>query len=153
MAYSGRRGALSLLGTLPTLSHQSTLMPKVPVTAQKVPLSCLAACPANGVPKWESRCRWGHLRTQTPPHGLFFVQAKEAQVKVAEVEGEQVDNKAKLEATLQEEAAIRREHLEKELQRRPDVAVSYCRVPVPAWAVREPHGALGQATGHLLQLF
>lgn len=95
---------------------------------------------------------WGHLRTQTPPHSLPFVQAKEAQVKVAEVEGEQVDNKAKLEATLQEEAAIRREHLEKELQRRPDAAVSDCRVPVPAWVAREPHRALGQATGHLLQL-
>lgn len=38
-------------------------------------------------------------------------------MKVAEVEGEQVDNKAKLEATLQEEAAIQQEHREKELQR------------------------------------
>ncbi|XP_040602836.1 mitochondrial proton/calcium exchanger protein [Mesocricetus auratus] len=44
------------------------------------------------------------------------IVAKEAQVKVAEVEGEQVDNKAKLEATLQEEAAIQQEQLE-ELQR------------------------------------
>nr|XP_048270950.1 mitochondrial proton/calcium exchanger protein [Myodes glareolus] len=44
------------------------------------------------------------------------IVAKEAQVKAAEVEGEQVDNKAKLEATLQEEAAIQQEHLE-ELQR------------------------------------
>ncbi|XP_051020354.1 mitochondrial proton/calcium exchanger protein-like [Acomys russatus] len=55
--------------------------------------------------------------------------AKEAQVKAAEVEGEQVDNKVKLEATLQEEAAIQQEHLE-EVQRsaealkatRPEVA-------------------------------
>ncbi|ERE87906.1 LETM1 and EF-hand domain-containing protein 1 [Cricetulus griseus] len=44
------------------------------------------------------------------------IVTKEAQVKVAEVEGEEVDNKAKLEATLQEEAAIQQEHLE-ELQR------------------------------------
>lgn len=44
------------------------------------------------------------------------IVAKEAQVKAAEVEGEQVDNKAKLEATLQEEAAIQQEHLE-ELKR------------------------------------
>ncbi|XP_021017950.1 mitochondrial proton/calcium exchanger protein isoform X1 [Mus caroli] len=44
------------------------------------------------------------------------IVAKEAQVKVAEVEGEKVDNKAKLEATLQEEAAIQQEHLE-ELKR------------------------------------
>lgn len=45
-------------------------------------------------------------------------------MKVAEVEGEQVDNKAKLEATLQEEAAIQQEHREKELQRRSQAAVS-----------------------------
>ncbi|XP_057358039.1 mitochondrial proton/calcium exchanger protein isoform X3 [Manis pentadactyla] len=45
------------------------------------------------------------------------IVAKEAQVKVAEVEGEQVDNRAKLEATLQEEAAIQQEHREKQLQR------------------------------------
>ena len=48
-------------------------------------------------------------------------------MKVAEVEGEQVDNKAKLEATLQEEAAIRQEHREKELQRRSQAAVAVSR--------------------------
>uniref|UniRef100_A0A2K5Y3V6 LETM1-like C-terminal domain-containing protein n=1 Tax=Mandrillus leucophaeus TaxID=9568 RepID=A0A2K5Y3V6_MANLE len=45
------------------------------------------------------------------------IVAKEAQVKVAEVEGEQVDNKAKLEATLQEEVAIQQEHRERKLQK------------------------------------
>ncbi|XP_048219950.1 mitochondrial proton/calcium exchanger protein isoform X2 [Perognathus longimembris pacificus] len=50
------------------------------------------------------------------------IVAKEAQVKVAEVEGEQVDNKAKLEATLQEEAAIQQEHREKELERAVETA-------------------------------
>lgn len=44
-------------------------------------------------------------------------------MKVAEVEGEEVDNKAKLEATLQEEAAIQQEHLE-ELQRAAKAVVS-----------------------------
>ncbi|KAK2489928.1 hypothetical protein MC885_021418, partial [Smutsia gigantea] len=52
------------------------------------------------------------------------IVAKEAQVKVAELECEQVDNKAKLEATLQEEAAIRQEHREKQLQRLSEAAVS-----------------------------
>lgn len=43
------------------------------------------------------------------------------------MEGEQVDNKAKLEATLQEEAAIQQEHLE-ELKRAAETAVSsLCR--------------------------
>lgn len=56
--------------------------------------------------------------------GVPSLKAKEAQVKAAEVEGEQVDNKAKLEATLQEEEAIRQEHREKELQRLSQAAVS-----------------------------
>lgn len=43
-------------------------------------------------------------------------------MKAAELEGEQVDNKAKLEATLQEEAAIQQEHREKELQRLSEAA-------------------------------
>uniref|UniRef100_A0A8D2DWA9 Mitochondrial proton/calcium exchanger protein n=1 Tax=Sciurus vulgaris TaxID=55149 RepID=A0A8D2DWA9_SCIVU len=50
------------------------------------------------------------------------IVSKEAQMKVAEVEGEQVDNKGKLEATLQEEAAIQQEHREKELQRAAEAA-------------------------------
>ncbi|EMP39386.1 LETM1 and EF-hand domain-containing protein 1 [Chelonia mydas] len=49
-------------------------------------------------------------------------QAKEAQVKAAEVEGEKVDNKAKLEATLQEEEAIRKENQEKEMERMSEAA-------------------------------
>lgn len=67
-------------------------------------------------------------------HGLSSLKAKEAQVKVAEVEGEQVDNKAKLEATLQEEAAIQQEHREKELQRKSQVAAAQAAVSRGAWA-------------------
>lgn len=59
-----------------------------------------------------------------PLTGVPSLKAREAQVKAAEVEGEQVDNKAKLEATLQEEAAIRQEHREKELHRLSEAAVS-----------------------------
>ncbi|KAL8202320.1 UNVERIFIED_CONTAM: letm1 and EF-hand domain-containing protein 1, mitochondrial [Gekko kuhli] len=50
------------------------------------------------------------------------VEAKEAQVKAAEVEGEKVDNKTRLEATLQEEEAIRKENQEKELERLSEAA-------------------------------
>ncbi|KAJ6661734.1 hypothetical protein lerEdw1_013256 [Lerista edwardsae] len=49
-------------------------------------------------------------------------QAKEAQVKAAEVEGEKVDNKTRLEATLQEEEAIRKENQEKEMERLSEAA-------------------------------
>ncbi|ETE71563.1 LETM1 and EF-hand domain-containing protein 1, mitochondrial, partial [Ophiophagus hannah] len=43
-------------------------------------------------------------------------------VKAAEVEGEKIDNKARLEATLQEEEAIRKEHHEKELEKLSEAA-------------------------------
>ena len=49
------------------------------------------------------------------------IVAKEAQVKVAEVEGKQVD-KAKLEATLQEKVTMQQEYREKELQKHSEVA-------------------------------
>ncbi|XP_044123878.1 mitochondrial proton/calcium exchanger protein isoform X2 [Neovison vison] len=85
---------------------------------QEIPTSLLILSRAMYLPDTLSPADQLKSTLQTLPE----IVAKEAQVKVAEVEGEQVDNKAKLEATLQEEAAIRREHLEKELQRRPDVA-------------------------------
>lgn len=53
---------------------------------------------------------------------FVFLKAKEAQVKAAEVEGEKVDNKARLEATLQEEEAIRLENKEKELEKLSEAA-------------------------------
>ncbi len=49
-------------------------------------------------------------------------QTKEAQVKVAELDFSKVDNKTKLEATIQEEAAIRQENRERELERLADAA-------------------------------
>ncbi|XP_043918230.1 mitochondrial proton/calcium exchanger protein [Protopterus annectens] len=48
--------------------------------------------------------------------------AKEAQVKVAAVECDKVDNKVKLEATLQEEEAIRKENQEREMERLAEAA-------------------------------
>lgn len=43
-------------------------------------------------------------------------------MKVAELDFSKVDNKTKLEATLQEEAAIRQENRERELERLADAA-------------------------------
>lgn len=62
-------------------------------------------------------------------------------MKAAAVEGEQVDNKAKLEATLQEEAAIRQEHRE-ERQRRSEATVSAGR-----WV---QHGSCSTSAGTAL---
>ncbi|XP_057402531.1 mitochondrial proton/calcium exchanger protein isoform X2 [Balaenoptera acutorostrata] len=87
---------------------------------QEVPTSLLVLSRAMYLPDTLSPADQLTSTLQTLPE----IVAKEAQVKVAEVEGEQVDNKAKLEATLQEEAAIRQEHREKELQRRSQAAVA-----------------------------
>ncbi|XP_066240878.1 mitochondrial proton/calcium exchanger protein isoform X1 [Saccopteryx leptura] len=80
---------------------------------QEIPTSLLILSRALYLPDTLSPADQLKSTLQTLPE----IVAKEAQMKVAEVEGEQVDNKAKLEATLQEEAAIRQEHQEKELQR------------------------------------
>ncbi|KAM9086673.1 mitochondrial proton/calcium exchanger protein isoform 1-T1 [Megaptera novaeangliae] len=87
---------------------------------QEVPTSLLVLSRAMYLPDTLSPADQLTSTLQTLPE----IVAKEAQVKVAEVEGEQVDNKAKLEATLQEEAAIRQEHREKELQRRSQAAAA-----------------------------
>ncbi|KAK1346112.1 hypothetical protein QTO34_008581 [Cnephaeus nilssonii] len=84
---------------------------------QEIPTSLLILSRAMYLPDTLSPADQLKSTLQTLPE----IVAKEAQVKAAEVEGEQVDNKAKLEATLQEEAAIRQEHRE-ERQRRSEEA-------------------------------
>ncbi|KAI2657695.1 Mitochondrial proton/calcium exchanger protein [Labeo rohita] len=59
---------------------------------------------------------------KTTLQNLPEIVTKEAQVKVAELDFSKVDNKTKLEATLQEEAAIRQENRERELERLADAA-------------------------------
>uniref|UniRef100_A0AAZ3P583 Mitochondrial proton/calcium exchanger protein n=1 Tax=Oncorhynchus tshawytscha TaxID=74940 RepID=A0AAZ3P583_ONCTS len=59
---------------------------------------------------------------KTTLQNLPDIVAKEAQVKVAEMELSQVDNKTKLEATLQEEAAIRQDNKDREMERLADAA-------------------------------
>jgi len=85
---------------------------------QEIPTSLLILSRAMYLPDTLSPADQLKSTLQTLPE----IVAKEAQMKVAEVEGEQVDNKAKLEATLQEEAAIQQEHREKELQRLSEAA-------------------------------
>lgn len=85
---------------------------------QEIPSSLLILSRAMYLPDTLSPADQLKSTLQTLPETV----TKEAQVKVAEVEGEQVDNKAKLEATLKEEAAIRQEHREKMLERRAEEA-------------------------------
>ncbi|XP_036618550.1 mitochondrial proton/calcium exchanger protein isoform X1 [Trichosurus vulpecula] len=81
---------------------------------QEIPTSLLLLSRAMYLPDTLSPADQLKTTLQTLPESA----AKEAKVKVAEVEGEKVDNKAKLEATLLEEAAIRQENKEKEEQER-----------------------------------
>ncbi|KAM6361495.1 mitochondrial proton/calcium exchanger protein isoform 1-T1 [Alca torda] len=85
---------------------------------QEIPTSLLILSRAMYLPDTLSPADQLKTTLQTLPESA----AKEAQVKVAEVEGEKVDNKARLEATLQEEEAIRKENEEKEMERLSEAA-------------------------------
>ncbi|KAE8628902.1 hypothetical protein XENTR_v10000280 [Xenopus tropicalis] len=85
---------------------------------QEIPTSLLLLSRALYLPDTLSPADQLKTTLQTLPESV----AKEAQVKVAAVECEKVDNKTKLEATLQEEEAIRKENQEKEMERLADAA-------------------------------
>ncbi|XP_075713105.1 mitochondrial proton/calcium exchanger protein isoform X2 [Rhinoderma darwinii] len=82
---------------------------------QEIPTSLLLLSRALYLPDTLSPADQLKTTLQTLPESM----AKEAQVKVAAVECDKVDNKTKLEATLQEEEAIRKE---KEMERMAEVA-------------------------------
>ncbi|XP_061849671.1 mitochondrial proton/calcium exchanger protein isoform X1 [Colius striatus] len=85
---------------------------------QEIPTSLLILSRAMYLPDTLSPADQLKTTLQTLPESV----AKEAQVKVAEVEGEKIDNKARLEATLHEEEAIRKENEEKEMERLSEAA-------------------------------
>ena len=59
---------------------------------------------------------------------LAPLQTKEAQLKVAEMELSKVDNKTKVETLLQEEAVIRQDNKDREMERLADAAEKVARV-------------------------
>ncbi|KAM4710066.1 mitochondrial proton/calcium exchanger protein isoform 2-T2 [Discoglossus pictus] len=85
---------------------------------QEIPTSLLLLSRALYLPDTLSPADQLKTTLQALPESV----AKEAQVKVAAVEGGKVDNKTKLEATLQEEEAIRKENQEKEQERLAEAA-------------------------------
>ncbi|XP_075427249.1 mitochondrial proton/calcium exchanger protein isoform X2 [Ascaphus truei] len=85
---------------------------------QEIPTSLLLLSRALYLPDTLSPADQLKTTLQTLPESM----TKEAQVKVAAVECEKVDNKTKLEATLQEEEAIRKENKEKEMDRLAEAA-------------------------------
>ncbi|XP_036429816.1 mitochondrial proton/calcium exchanger protein isoform X2 [Colossoma macropomum] len=85
---------------------------------QHIPTSLLLLSRAMFLPDTLSPADQLKTTLQTLPE----IVAKEAQVKVAELDFSKVDNKTKLETTLQEEAAILQENREKEMERLADAA-------------------------------
>ncbi|GAA6110546.1 mitochondrial proton/calcium exchanger protein isoform X1 [Tachysurus ichikawai] len=85
---------------------------------QHIPTSLLLLSRAMFLPDTLSHADQLKTTLQTLPE----IVAKEAQVKVAELDFSKVDNKTKLETMLQEEAAIRQENRERELERLAETA-------------------------------
>ncbi|KAK3573888.1 hypothetical protein QTP86_032991 [Hemibagrus guttatus] len=85
---------------------------------QHIPTSLLLLSRAMFLPDTLSPADQLKTTLQTLPE----IVAKEAQVKVAELDFSKVDNKTKLETMLQEEAAIRQENRERELERLAETA-------------------------------
>lgn len=85
---------------------------------QHIPTSLLLLSRAMFLPDTLSPADQLKTTLQTLPE----IVAKEAQVKVAELDFSKVDNKTKLETMLQEEAAILQENREKEMERLADAA-------------------------------
>uniref|UniRef100_A0A6G1RQJ2 Mitochondrial proton/calcium exchanger protein n=1 Tax=Hypotaenidia okinawae TaxID=2861861 RepID=A0A6G1RQJ2_9GRUI len=104
---------------------------------QEIPTSLLILSRAMYLPDTLSPADQLKTTLQTLPESV----AKEAQVKVAEVEGEKVDNKARLEATLQEEEAIRKENEEKEMERMSEAAEK-AKEAIPVAAMKEAESAV-----------
>ncbi|CAN2388423.1 LETM1 and EF-hand domain-containing protein 1 [Pristimantis euphronides] len=98
---------------------------------QEIPTSLLLLSRALYLPDTLSPADQLKTTLQTLPESM----AKEAQVKVAAVECEKVDNKTKLEATLQEEEAIRKD---KEMDRLAEVAKESLQTAAKVEAAPEP---------------
>uniref|UniRef100_A0A8D0A9B4 Mitochondrial proton/calcium exchanger protein n=1 Tax=Sander lucioperca TaxID=283035 RepID=A0A8D0A9B4_SANLU len=92
---------------------------------QQIPTSLLLLSRAMFLPDTLSPADQLKTTLQTLPEMVTM----EAQLMVAEMELSKVDNKAKLETTLQEEAAIRQDNKDRENERLADAAEKAARLP------------------------
>ncbi|XP_054913085.1 mitochondrial proton/calcium exchanger protein isoform X2 [Poeciliopsis prolifica] len=109
---------------------------------QQIPTSLLLLSRAMFLPDTLSPADQLKTTLQTLPEMV----TKEAQVKVAEIELSKVDNKTKLETMLQEEAAIRQDTKDRELERLADAAEKAARVDELELKVDDAEAAMLQAT-------
>uniref|UniRef100_A0A3Q1BZG0 Mitochondrial proton/calcium exchanger protein n=1 Tax=Amphiprion ocellaris TaxID=80972 RepID=A0A3Q1BZG0_AMPOC len=91
---------------------------------QQIPTSLLLLSRAMYLPDTLSPADQLKTTLQTLPE----VVTKEAQLMMSEMELSKVDNKTKLEATLQEEAAIRQDNKDREMERLADLELEAVRV-------------------------
>ncbi|XP_061750968.1 mitochondrial proton/calcium exchanger protein isoform X2 [Nerophis ophidion] len=111
------RGMRSLGVTEERLREQLSQWLELHLT-QQIPTSLLLLSRAMYLPDTLSPADQLKTTLQTLPE----MATKEAQLKVAEMELSKVDNKTKVETTLQEEAAIRQDNKDREMERLADAA-------------------------------
>ncbi|XP_008314482.1 mitochondrial proton/calcium exchanger protein isoform X3 [Cynoglossus semilaevis] len=90
---------------------------------QQIPTSLLLLSRAMYLPDTLSPADQLKTTLQTLPEMV----TKEAQLKVAEIELSKVDNKTKVETTLQEEAAIQQDNKEREMEKLADAAEKFAK--------------------------
>ncbi|XP_003962899.1 mitochondrial proton/calcium exchanger protein isoform X2 [Takifugu rubripes] len=102
---------------------------------QQIPTSLLLLSRAMYLPDTLSPADQLKTTLQTLPEMV----TKGAQMMVAEMELSKVDNKTKLETTLQEEAAIQQDNKDREMERLADAAEKAARVTAPPhWLFQQP---------------
>ncbi|KAM7403694.1 hypothetical protein PAMA_004232 [Pampus argenteus] len=116
------RGMRSLGVTEERLREQLSQWLELHLT-QQIPTSLLLLSRAMYLPDTLSPADQLKTTLQTLPE----IMTKEAQLMVAEMELSKVDNKTKLETTLQEEAAIRQDNKDREMERLADAAEKAAR--------------------------
>ncbi|XP_058471098.1 mitochondrial proton/calcium exchanger protein isoform X2 [Solea solea] len=102
---------------------------------QQIPTSLLLLSRAMYLPDTLSPADQLKTTLQTLPEMV----TKEAQLNLAEMELSKVDNKTKLETTLQEEAAIRQDNKEREMERLADAAEKVAKGEMELEAERMKH--------------
>uniref|UniRef100_A0A674PAG1 Mitochondrial proton/calcium exchanger protein n=1 Tax=Takifugu rubripes TaxID=31033 RepID=A0A674PAG1_TAKRU len=110
---------------------------------QQIPTSLLLLSRAMYLPDTLSPADQLKTTLQTLPEMV----TKGAQMMVAEMELSKVDNKTKLETTLQEEAAIQQDNKDREMERLADAAEKAARVTAP------PHWLMPERAPQLPSLF
>uniref|UniRef100_A0A8C5A195 Mitochondrial proton/calcium exchanger protein n=1 Tax=Gadus morhua TaxID=8049 RepID=A0A8C5A195_GADMO len=109
---------------------------------QQIPTSLLLLSRAMFLPDTLSPADQLKTTLQTLPEMV----TREAELMAAEMELSKVDHKSKVESTLQEEAVIRQDNKEREMERLADAAQRTIRVLIVSWLVPQEGELLGDSS-------